>query len=167
MKEIDLPITRTFASLFVDLHDPTNQEAIVSGKIIPLGTIDFSKGADINQARTNGGLIIWSAICLEQKLEEIITLFLFPELKDANDHKRHSFFSERIMKSGHLSFSTKRKLIIDILNSESLLTGNDKNEFEKLLSNVMKYRNAFAHGNIIYSADRGCIHQFSENGPQE
>ena len=158
MRKIDLPITRRFATQVVDMREAYKDLASGKKQIIPLGTIDFGvSGKELDQARINGGLIIWSTICLEEKLELIITRFLFHPLGETHKHKGREFFSNKIIKADLLSYSAKKGLTIDIVNSESLLKGREKSDLEKALKDIMDYRNAFAHGDIIYEAEKGCI----------
>jgi hypothetical protein len=161
MKQINLPITRRFRTRLIDLI----KESASGGRINSLGTLDCSVGSkEMDQARMNGGDILWSTICLEQKLESIITEFLFPTLKGARPIKGRDFFSERIVRSDYLSYSVKRKLVKEIVNAESLLEGQDKQELDNMLAKVMRYRNAFAHGDIEFQADTGCILIYSQDG---
>ncbi len=157
MKRIDLPIERTFTTQPVDMHEAYKDLASGKKTIIPLGTIDFSTGKDLDQARTNGGLIIWSSICLEQKLESIITTYIFPTSSKTEKNKGRHFFSNRIIKADHFSYAVKKGLVIDIVNEESLLEGRDKDKLSNALKQVMDFRNRFAHGDIIYEEKNGCV----------
>jgi hypothetical protein len=165
MKKIDLPITRRFATRVVDMQEACKE--LASGKItkIPLGTIDFGvSGKELDQARINGGIVIWSAICLEEKLESVITRLVFSSSGDTQEHKGRLFFSNRIIKDDHFSYAAKKGLAIDIVNSESLLEGREKDELSKALKEVMDFRNAFAHGDIMYEADKGCVLSYWKAG---
>ncbi len=92
----------------MDIHEGLKD--IASGKIdkIPLWTIDFgSSGKDLNQARANGGMVIWSATCIEEKLDSLIIKFIFPT-ENIQNQKGLRFFASRIMKSDHLSYAAKK-----------------------------------------------------------
>lgn len=157
MKKIDLPITRIFATRMVDMQEALKE--LASGKItkIPLGTIDFGvSGKVLDQARANGGMVIWSAICLEEKLDTVITRFIFSS-EDTQNNKGREFFANRIIQDDHFSYSVKKGLVVDIVNSESLLEGREKDELSKVLKDVMDFRNAFAHGDMIFQEDKGCV----------
>lgn len=164
MKKINLPITHAFSTQSIDLQDVYKELNFGKKKMIPIGSIDFSEGKDIDQARINGGLIIWCSICLEQKLESIIVKFIFPSLKENSVHKGRSFFSNRIIRADHFSYSTKKGLVIDIVNDESLLIGKEKDHLSKILKQVMDFRNAFAHGDITYEVDKGCVLRYWKGG---
>ena len=155
MKELNLPITQRFSSRTVDMQEALKD--LASGKIdrIPLGTIDLgSSGKDLKHARANGGMVIWSATCLEEKLDSLITRFIF-SFDDSHSQKGRQFFSSRIIRSDYLSYAAKKSLVVDIVNRESLLEGRDKASFEKALKDVMDFRNAFAHGDVTFEEDKG------------
>jgi hypothetical protein len=163
MKELNLPITQKFTTRTVDMHEAFKD--LTYGKIdkIPLGTIDFGTSSkDLNQARANGGIVIWSATCLEEKIDSLITQFIFFE--DSQNKKGRQFFSNRIMKSDHLSYAAKKSLAVDIVNSDSLLESRDKADLEKALKDVMDFRNAFAHGEITFEEGTGSVLSYWRGG---
>ena len=137
MKKIDLPIDRTFTTQAIDLHEALKDLSSGKKTIVSIGTIDFSTGKDLDQARTNGGLIIWSAICLEQKLESVIAKYMFPHTEQANENRGRYFFLSRIIKADHFSYAVKKALVIDIVSENSLLEGRDKDGLIKNLKKVM------------------------------
>jgi hypothetical protein len=162
LKKINLPITRRYATGVVDLVEA--RKALASGKVteIFLGTIDFgASGRDLDQARANGGIVIWSAIGLEEKVGSVIMGFLFPS-KD-NPKGRH-FFANRILGTDQFSFSTKKRLLVELVHEESLLEGLEKDRLTKALKEVMDFRNAFAHGDLIYREDAGCVLSYWSGG---
>ena len=167
MKKIDLPIERRFTTQPIDLNEALKELTTGKSTIIPLGTINLSTGKDLDQARINGGLIIWSAICLEHKLESIIAQYMFPHSEQANKSRGKDFFLSRIIKADHFSYAVKKALVIDIVSENSLLDGRDKNELIKTLKKVMDYRNMFAHGNIIYEENKGCVLHYWSGGPKQ
>lgn len=166
MKELNLPITQRFATRTVDVHEALKD--LASGKIdkIPLGTIYFgTSGKALNQVRANGGMVIWSATCLEEKLDALIIRFVF-SVEDRQNQKGRQFFATRIMKSDHLSYAAKKILVVEIVNRESLLKGRDKADLEKTLKDVMDFRNAFAHGEVTFEEDKGCVLSYWRGGPK-
>lgn len=165
MKKIDLPITRSFTTSPINIREACEDLASGKKKSVQLGTIDFSvAGKELDQARVNGGLIIWSAICLEQKLESIITNYIFQTSKQTNEDKGRSFFSNRVIKADHFSYAVKKNLIIEIVNDESLLEGRDKDQLPAVLKKVMEFRNMFAHGDIIFENGIGCALRYWSGG---
>lgn len=167
MKKLNLPITRRFATRTVDIHEGLKD--LASGKIdkIPLGTIDFgTSGNDLDQARANGGMVIWSATCIEEKLDSLIIKFVFPSERTQQVQKGIQFFKSRIVKSDHLSYAAKKGLVVEIMKSESLLKGSDKTDLEKSLKDVMDFRNAFAHGDVTFEENKGCVLSYWKGGPK-
>jgi hypothetical protein len=164
MKEINLPISRHFVSRAINLEKA--KEDLASKKEVSFGTIDFSCGKELDQARANGGKIIWCAICVEKKLEEIISTYMFPQ-KVLTNNKGKSFFLTRILNSDLFSYSAKKRLTINIVNEGDLLEGKEKNQLSNVLKKVMEFRNAFAHGDIVYHVDRGCVLKFWQSDPQQ
>jgi len=164
MKKIDLPVTRNFTTRMVDIHQAIKELASGKDKVIPLGTIDFGvSGKLLDQARENGGMIIWSATCLEEKLDAVIMRYVF-SYENARNSKGREFFANRIIQDDHFSYSMKKSLVVDIMNSESLLEGREKDELAKALKDVMGFRNAFAHGDIKFEVDTGCILSYWSGG---
>ena len=88
--------------------------------------------------------VLDSAFEVEGILDSIIGHYFFdrkPETKEKLEK-----FKSIILSSDWCSFSSKRKLIIHIINEMNLLKGAEKNNYENLLRKTMSYRNAFAHG---------------------
>jgi hypothetical protein len=88
--------------------------------------------------------VLDSAFEVEGILDTIISHYFFdrkPETKEKLEK-----FKSIILSSDWCSFSSKRKLIIHIINEMNLLQGAEKNDYENLLRKTMSYRNAFAHG---------------------
>jgi hypothetical protein len=167
MKKIDLPIERSFVTQALDLHEALKDLSSGKKTIVPIGTIDFSTGKDLDQARTNGGLIIWSAICLEQKLESVIAKYMFPYTEQSNENRGRDFFLSRIIKADHFSYAVKKALVIDIVSENSLLEGRDKDGLTKNVKKAMDYRNMFAHGNIIFEENKGCVLHYWSGGSKQ
>jgi hypothetical protein len=108
--------------------------------------------------------IIDTAYFIEEHLEMIITHYFFgrniPENKDKSEK-----FKTLILTSDWCSFSSKRKLILHIINEKSLLKGSEKNDYENLLRKTMSYRNAFTHGIMSTNGDIVKL-KFYEGGPK-
>jgi hypothetical protein len=97
-------------------------------------------------------IIINSAYNIENLLETIITHYFFginsPDTKDKAEK-----FKSLILTSDWCSFSSKKKLILQIVNELSLLNGKTKSTYETLLSKVMRFRNAFTHGDMTTNGE--------------
>jgi hypothetical protein len=157
---VDFSIRRMSHMAKIEAINPANGEKI--------GEIDITKvQQDLVQARKNGGNIIYTTIVIEQKLNEIISKYLFGN--DMPNSKR-DFFVKNILCTSHIGLAAKKALVFEILDAqeffEKSVSVNDeqkssanqkKGEFDKLLKNVMTYRNAFAHGELKHESPTGCI----------
>jgi hypothetical protein len=93
------------------------------------------------QVLRNSQEVISSAFAVEKQMEQAISFFLFgPEVP------KRAFFESVILTSDWCGFSAKRKVVMSILNESKILEGEEKASFDHSMSKVMKYRNAFAHG---------------------
>lgn len=114
---------------------------------------------NLEAARENGKKVIMGALAIERQLEDIISLYLFLENK-----KKTKFFRSNILSSDWFTFSAKRKIVIAIINHENknkkLLSGKNKSGIESNLSKIIKYRNTFAHGDIVEKSDGTFIEYF-------
>jgi len=99
---------------------------------------------ELTKRKDRGLRVISSAIAIETIINDLLRATLFRELKADLD-----FVSGIFLESDKISFSNKRKILIEIIEKESLLAGPSKPELEKNLRDVMRYRNAFAHGSIV------------------
>jgi hypothetical protein len=163
MKKLQLPISNTFTmfcrSDFSDLTPVKTED----GKVIfPLGRIDFKvSGEQAEEARQNAALVIWAVISIEQRLNTLIANYLFGPVIGEPKPKR-DFLINHILNSDALTLAKKRALVFEIVSQEKLLIGKDKEAFSKLLAKMIKYRNAFAHGNITIDTKLGAlVHYFS------
>lgn len=117
--------------------------------------------AAIQQAHENRARIIESSLALEKRLSTLLAHYFFP---DAGD--RREIFTSLVLNSDWCAFASKRKLLKHLVNQHDWLTGQDKNDFDCLLRDVMSYRNAFTHGTLSI-ADGRVLLSFFEGGPQE
>lgn len=90
--------------------------------------------------------VLEAAFEIEGALERIIAHYFFGE--DECNKASSNNFSKLVLASDWCSFSSKRRLVMHIVNEKNALTGEAKNTFDKLLGKVMTARNAFAHGAI-------------------
>ena len=118
--------------------------------------INLTSVSDISrEARRNKAKVIEGAYTVENDLRMIISLYFFGQ-----SHERKSVFESLVLGSDWCSFSAKRKLISHIVNELKLLKGEAKAEFEKLLGDVMSFRNAFAHGALSSDGEKVWISYF-------
>jgi hypothetical protein len=107
--------------------------------------------------------ILSSANDTEHLLEEIIENHLFGNGK--TNTKEREDFRTLILESDWFTFSNKRKTVMQIINQTNIMKGNDKNDYDKLLKNIISYRNIFTHGVLSTDGLRVCIKYF-ESTPQ-
>ncbi len=120
-------------------------KGVVSGVFeIPTTPVNLTMLMKEQQVARENAKKVWvSTAVLERKVEEIILHYFFPE---KNEQKE--FFKGHILQASWCTFDAKKKLISEILNRSKLLSGKKKNNCCKLLSDLIKYRNAVVHGKI-------------------
>jgi hypothetical protein len=107
------------------------------------------------ELRQRTGRIISAALAIEELIIQILSQTI---LKEVRNHKELVVGS--ILKSDWCSFAAKRKLLSLVIGQFRLLSGKPKAELEKLLSQVTKYRNAFAHGSLVHNINIHELHYF-------
>jgi hypothetical protein len=135
---------------------------VVTGQV-HVRTSDTSVTEAINlarEARRNRLNVIEGALSVENQLNAVILHYFFDP-----SHERRASFESLILNSDWCSFAAKRNLINHIINERNLLEGADKNEFDKLLRNVMSVRNAFAHGKLVSDEKRAWL-SFFQGSPR-
>ena len=131
MKVINVPITYVFVSTLG--KNASNKKNI----------------RQIDIARKSASLVVTSSLSIESCIKEILMNTLFSEVE-----QKAEMVSGLILNSDWCTFSSLRKLLNEVLIAENLLNGKDRNELDKLLSKVMRYRNAFTHGEIIFEDEK-------------
>ena len=106
--------------------------------------------------------MIEGALSVENQLDAVILHYFF-----GPSHERRAVFESLVLGSDWCSFAAKRKLITHIINEQNLLEGGDKNEFDKLMRDVMSVRNAFAHGKLSSDDERRVWLSFFEGTPRK
>jgi hypothetical protein len=148
MREINIPVSQTAQ---MSIAGDELRKLLMEGGSVPFGTVDFAASAKaLNMARKNGGHIVYGAIEVSQKLEDVIANYLFG--KDTRPPPEKSFFRNEILGTPNITFQFKKELFKKIVNLEELLTGKDKHDFYKALDDISTWRNAFAHGSLAYDA---------------
>lgn len=110
--------------------------------------------------RHNVQSILFSVLEIERQLAGGIETYFF-----GSDLSMKQVLSDLVISTSSFSFSDKRRAFLHILREQNLLSGKLFSEFEKLLSHVMRYRNMFAHGMVVYEADKTLLVYF--NGKQK
>jgi len=168
MKSIKLPTQNTFSLSFTPEELMSREKVrMPDGRMaIKIGTTDINPNhPDLVQARENGSQVIWATINIELKLQDIITKYLFGIGLGLNEHR--DFFINEIMTSIHILFSFKKKLALKIIKQKALISNKKYSTLEKQLAQVMKYRNAFAHGILSIENNKDCLLEFFSGQKQE
>lgn len=113
------------------------------------------------QARRNKKKVIDCALTIEHELVRMISYYFF-----GRSHEKKPEFDSLILNSDFCSFAAKRRLMAHIIKEQKLLEGAQKSAFEKLLKDVMSYRNAFTHGSLL-SDDKTVWLSYFEGGPRK
>jgi hypothetical protein len=117
--------------------------------------------SSIQQANKNRSEVILSTLVIEGLLDTLISKKIAPSTKDAE-----AFLSGYLLKSDIITFASKRKLALQIIRGDSLLDPDDIESFSTLLRDIMTWRNAFAHGEIVQIGSDTCI-EYAQVGPQK
>ncbi|HEP1209343.1 hypothetical protein [Stenotrophomonas maltophilia] len=113
----------------------------------------------------NGSELITAVVLLEERMIEAVSLLLFGRQSE-RDLERN-FFSNEIMGTSEFPFASKRRVFTALLERTGAVSTDQAKELRSALSKVMKWRNAFAHGRVLYQHDgQFCLAHYS-GGPQE
>jgi len=113
------------------------------------------------EARRNKAKVIEGALTVENELATIISYYFF-----GSSHERMPTFQSLVLDSDWCSFAAKRKLINHIVSELKLLEGSEKSDFDKLLGEVMSFRNAFTHGTLSSDGERVWL-SFFQGAPRK
>jgi hypothetical protein len=118
-------------------------KAIITGVAhVSTSGINLTEAVNLaHEARRNRLKVIEGALTIENQLETIIQHYFF-----GTSHEKRAVFKSIVLDSDWCFFAAKRKLITYIIDEQNLLEGRAKNDFDKLMRDVMSIRNAFAHG---------------------
>ncbi|MDP9203856.1 MAG: hypothetical protein M3P12_00150 [Gemmatimonadota bacterium] len=126
--------------------------------------VDFSSAvAHAKDARRNANKVLSAALYIEREVEALIGFYLYP---GPGVTEQQQFVAAHILGSDALTFAAKRRLIVSLVNDKKWLQGQAKESFERQLKNVMSFRNAFTHGNVIERGDKTVLKYF-EGQPRE
>lgn len=107
--------------------------------------------ASITTARENGGRVLYATTSIEKKLEGILDKYFMEAYPYPND--KRELFNKEILQSPALGLNFKKEVIQKIFNQTNTLKGKEKNDFQRSMSDIVKWRNAFAHGSIAHDVD--------------
>ena len=158
MKKIKLPVSNSFTVGF-SIKDLNTKPTVIlpDGKVgIHIGELGGVKQSEVlKKARENGAEVIWSTITIEKAMEDIIVKYLFTIKMGIV--KERDFFINEIIQNNMFSYNVKKQLALKIIQNEILIIGKERNKLDKYLTDIMKYRNAFAHGTMASDVEEGVI----------
>lgn len=156
MREITLPAVHT-VSISIDQKDLDVEPEIMpdGSKRIYLGGITEPHMEALNMARDNGTKILWSAICLEKKLEKILVDYFMGPF--SGPCSRRQLFESEVVQSSSFPFSFKKTLIDKLSGEIPSFKGKERTKLQKMLKSIMSWRNAFAHGTLCADSKKGIL----------
>ena len=155
MKDINLPTTQS-VSLTLGPQEMRNLSEHLNSRrsSFDLGELlNASITAEMDQAKLNGGKVLYSASSIESKIEGLLLKYFMGG--EQLPSERREIFQQHILNSSDFSFSQKRNL-----------EGKSKNRFQSLLKKIGQYRNAFAHGQVKHDTKRKCFLEYYSGGPE-
>ncbi len=158
MHEIKLPKYNVFTTGFC-LDDIRNLPLVTmpggnKGYRLPqMGGDEQSK--DLSIARKNGTEVINSSLRIEKRLSVIISSYLFPNTHQVSSQR--FFFIHEILETDKFSMHFKKEIVLKIIKDFIQVHGSEFSRIEKGLAQIIRYRNAFAHGELSYDATQGVV----------
>jgi hypothetical protein len=131
-------------------------------KTIPTGPAGRDDLATIEK---NGSELITATVMLEDRMIEAVSKLLFGKANDARD--RREFFVAEVMGTSDFSFAFKRRVFTRLLEHTGALDAPAIKELKAGLNKVMEWRNAFAHGKVLYEHGGGYLLQYYSGGAQQ
>ncbi|PII15863.1 hypothetical protein CR920_08675 [Stenotrophomonas indicatrix] len=113
----------------------------------------------------NRSELITAVVLLEDRMIEAVGTLLF-RTHTSGDLERE-FFTKEIMGTSDFSFAFKRRVFTRLLEQTKALDATKIQTIKAALSNVMVWRNAFAHGKVLHELNGGFLLQYYSGGHQE
>lgn len=113
----------------------------------------------------NGSQLIAATVMLEERMIEAVGILLFR--KHISGDLEREFFIREIMGTSDFSFAFKRRVFTRLLEQVGALDVVKITSVKAALSNVMMWRNAFAHGKVLHEINGGFLLQYYSGGHQE
>jgi|SRR5680860_638182 len=124
---------------------------------------DFS--AEMDVIERNGSEILSASIMMEDRMIEAVSKILFG-VSPENGINRE-FFVNEIMGTSDFSYAFKRRVFTRLLEQFEILEPDNIKKLKTGLNNIMLWRNAFAHGQVIHELNGGFVLQHYSGGHQE
>lgn len=162
MHEIKLPTSQVYSitidtwALAEEGFVATNNDGSVSADLGEIVNPEIM--ARVEQAKRNGGQILYAAISVEQRLEELLLDYFMPE--NRGDHSKRYLLKNEVLTSSYISFHAKKEIVFKIIASAKMLKGKEQDTLQNSLKKIAEWRNAFAHGKIQHDVPRGCYIEY-------
>jgi hypothetical protein len=119
---------------------------------------------DLSVIEKNGLELITATVMLEERMIEAVSKLLF---RESEAQRQRDFFAEEIMGASDFSFAFKRRVFTRLLERTSALDAEAIKELKAGLNKVMEWRNAFAHGKLLYEHNGGFVLLHYSGGHKE
>lgn len=165
MKKIDLPTTNTVSFTLNQAGTAYAGILMPDGlQHISLGEIKEIDWENLTIARENGGKILWSTVCLEKSMEDILLSYFMGTFSGACD--KRELFKNELLQASFLQLSAKKHLISKVAAKFYLFKGKEREKLEGHLKSIIQWRNAFAHGNLTLNATSGVVLNYYSGSPK-
>lgn len=113
----------------------------------------------------NRSELITATVLLEDRMIEAVGILLFR--RHVSGDQEREFFAREIMGASDFSFAFKCRVFTRLLEQTKALDAPKIQAVKAALSNVMSWRNAFAHGKVLFELNGGFLLQYHSGGHQE
>lgn len=118
----------------------------------------------ISVIEKNAAELITAAVLIEDRMVEATAKLLFGA---APLHKERSLFVTEIMSTSDMSYKAKRHAFTSILEASGIKGEEEIKVLKSQLNNIMQWRNAFAHGNLLHEHNAGYVIRYYSGGHKE
>lgn len=166
MKKIELPTTNTVS--FTVNHGSIDYGGILmpdGSQHVSLGEIGETHWENLSIARENGGKILWSTVCMEKNMEDILLSYFMGPFNGTCD--KRDLLKNELLQASFLQLSAKKHLIVKVAVKFNSLKGKERDKLDGYLKSIIQWRNAFAHGSLALNATKGVILSYYSGSPKE
>lgn len=120
------------------------------------GEDSFKTAGELDETyKENTKNIIFAASHIENYLAMGITKYFF-----GDNYEMRKMLDDMIVSTDFFSFSAKRKTFLTIVKLQKIVEGRKFSDLEKSISRIIKYRNMFTHGTVVYTGASCILHYF-------
>ena len=111
----------------------------------------------------NAAQVVFGAVGIENVMNEIIMEYFF---ENKQIEKSAQFFKRNLLESSGLQVDFKKRLILRIIQEESVIDKKMQKELDKRITEIFQWRNAFAHGKFEHDISKGTIINYYSGKPK-